>query len=61
MELNFFKDKLFDMLNESDNMNIANIETDDAADAFQVKTLDGDLFIIECRQIPPAENVNKQS
>lgn len=61
MELNLFKDKLFDLLNESDNMNIADIETDDAAGAFQIKTTDGDLFIIECRQVPPAERVMKQS
>lgn len=61
MELNLFKDKLFDMLNESDSMNIADIEADDAAGAFQVKTTDGDLFIIECRQGSPAERVMKQS
>lgn len=56
MELNFFKDKLFDMLNESVNMNISDIETNDAAGSFQVKTSDGDLFIVECKKILSAKN-----
>lgn len=59
MKLDFFKDKLFDMLNECDNMNIADIETDDAANTFQIKTLDGDLFIIEFKQITAEEKRNK--
>lgn len=51
MELNFFKDKLFDVLNDSDSMGISDIETDDRNNIFTVETNDGSVFEIECRQI----------
>ena len=51
MELNFFKDKLFDVLNDNDSMGISDIETDDRNNIFTVETNDGSVFEIECRQI----------
>lgn len=51
MELNFFKDKLFDVLNESNTLNIADIRASDLFNTFTVETADGSLFEIECRQI----------
>ena len=49
MELNYFKDMLFDAINENDNMNISDIETDDRRDAFMVTAMDGSRFIILCK------------
>lgn len=60
MELNFFKDKLFELLNESEDMKIADIETDDTVGSFMVKTTDGDIFEIQCSQIQVAESKNRQ-
>lgn len=51
MELNFFKDILFDLLNESDNLNIADMEADDGKNILIVKTTDGNIIEIECRKI----------
>ncbi len=51
MELNCFKDKLFDLLNEADNMEIKNIEVNDKENTFRVFLQDGYSFEIECRQI----------
>ena len=51
MDVKFFKDQLFDLLNDSDNMGISDIETDDRNNIFTVETNDGSVFEIECRQI----------
>lgn len=51
MEVKFFKDQLFDLLNDSDSMGISDIETDDRNNIFTIKTIDGSMFEIECRQI----------
>lgn len=51
MKLNFFKDKLFEMLNESSSLEIADIETDDLSNVFKVETTDGSMFEIECRKV----------
>lgn len=34
MNLNYFKDKLFDVINESDDLDIADIQADDDKDLF---------------------------
>ena len=51
MELNYFKDKLFDLLNDSDDMGIADIATDDRRSLFTVSTTDGSTFELHCKKL----------
>lgn len=51
MELNYFKDKLFDLLNDSEDMGILDITADEKNDTLTVSTLDGNEFEIVCRQV----------
>ena len=51
MDLNYFKDQLFDLLNESDAMDISEIITDDRHDLFTVSTADGSQFELLCRKL----------
>ena len=51
MVFNFFKDKLFEVLDESSSLEIADIEADDLSNIFTVKTTDGSMFEIECRKV----------
>ncbi len=51
MELNYFKDKLFDILNDSDKLEIADIFADDKKDLFTVATAGGDKFELLCRKL----------
>ena len=56
MTLNYFKDKLFEMMNEGDNeLDIADIDTNDRENTFTVSTTDRSQFQIECRQLPDKE------
>ena len=48
MELNYFKDQLFDLINESDDMSILEIETNDLNDIFTIIMTDGSVFEIKC-------------
>ena len=50
MELNYFRDKLFDLLNESEGMRIADLNTDERNSLLNVRTEDGDVFEIVCQQ-----------
>lgn len=50
MELNYFKDKLFDLLNDSEGMGIADLNADEMNNLLTVKTEDGNLFEIICKQ-----------
>ncbi len=50
MELNYFKDKLFDILNDSEEMDICNIKSDDQKDSFIISIADGSTFEIVCRK-----------
>lgn len=67
MELNYFRDKLFDLLNDSDEMEIADIDADERHGLLIVKTEDGDIFEIVCRRAAgqgveyPAHNTDKQN
>lgn len=45
MELNYFKDRLFDLLNDSEGMGIADLNG-----LLTVMTDDGNVFEIVCRQ-----------
>lgn len=51
MELNYFKDRLFDLLNDSEGLNISDINADDPKSLLTISTTDGSVFQIECRQI----------
>ncbi len=56
MTLDYFKDKLFEMMNEGDNeLDIANIDTNDRENTFTVSTTDRSQFEIECRKLPDKE------
>lgn len=50
MELNYFKDKLFDILNETDDLDISDISADDRNDRFLIYLADGSVFEVECRE-----------
>lgn len=51
MELNYFKDRLFDLLNDTDELNIFDIDTDERRNIFTISTNDGNVFQLEFRQI----------
>jgi hypothetical protein len=51
MELDYFKDTVFELLNNSDNMEIKDIHTKDKENLFTVLLMDGSHFELECRQI----------
>ena len=51
MELNYFKDCLFDLINECDSMKIADIDVQDRDDTITVTVEDGSIFEIKCRSI----------
>lgn len=50
MDLNYFKDKLFDILNETNELDIADISSDDRKNLLTVTIAGGSVFEIECRQ-----------
>lgn len=51
MELNYFKDQVFDLLNDADNINIRDIETNDKENLFTVLLQNGSIFELKCRQV----------
>lgn len=51
MDLNFFKDKLFDVINESDELDIADIQADDDKDLFLIVMKDGSVFALRTMKI----------
>lgn len=57
MELNFFRDKLFDLLNDSEGMGIADLNADARNNLLTVKTEDGNVFEIICRQTANKEDL----
>lgn len=52
MVFNEFKDRLFEVLNESDELSISDIAGDDRKNTFTLEIVDGSVFEIECREIP---------
>ena len=56
MKLNYFRDKLFDLLNDSEGMGIADLNADEQNSLLTVRTEDGDLFEIVCRQAAGKED-----
>lgn len=51
MGIEDFKDWLFDILNDLDNDMIADIDTDDKSNTFQLSIVDGSIFEIKCRKL----------
>ena len=51
MDLDYFKDKIFDLLSDSNAMNISDIETKDKENIFKILLEDGNIFEVKCRQI----------
>lgn len=62
MELEYFRDKLFDMLNDSENMGISDLDVDGRNNLLTVRTEGGNIFEIVCRRAADKEvgwkNVN---
>ena len=50
-KLYYLKDKIFDLLNDADEIGIRDIETNDKQGIFKVFLQDGDMFEVECRQV----------
>ena len=55
MELIYFKDKLFDLLNDSEDMGIADLDLDSRRDLLTVKTVDGEVIEIACKMAADKE------
>ena len=56
MTLDYFKDKLFDVLNDgSSELGIADIESHDRENTLEISTTDGGRFEIRCRELPCGE------
>lgn len=55
MELNYFKDKMFDLLNDADNMEIRDIVVNDRKNVIMVQLADGSVFALECRRLMSAQ------
>ena len=51
MQFNYFKDKLFDLVNDSDEMEIADLNPDERNNRIIVKTKDGSIFEIVCQAL----------
>ena len=49
MDLNYFKDLLFDLLNDSEEMNVLDIEADDKMNLFYLSVADGSAFEIQVK------------
>lgn len=56
MELNYFRDRLFDLLNDSEGMDIADLNADERNNLLTVRTQDGNFFEIVCQQVTGKEN-----
>ena len=56
MALNYFRDRLFDLLNDSEGMGIADLNVDERNSLLTVRTENGNVFEIVCRQAAGKEN-----
>ncbi|OUO80040.1 hypothetical protein B5F52_14925 [Flavonifractor plautii] len=56
MELNYFRDRLFDLLNDSEGMGIADLNADERNSLLTVRTENGNVFEIVCRQAAGKED-----
>ncbi len=51
MELNYLKDHLFGLLNESDCLSVTDIEANDTLNTFRITVPDGSVFVISCQRV----------
>ena len=51
MTLDYFKDKMFDLLNETDSFEVADIEVREAENLLSVLLIHGSQFEVECRKL----------
>lgn len=56
MELNYFKDKLFDLLNDSEEIEIMDLTAEDRNNLLTVRTEDGSVFELVCREATDKED-----
>lgn len=56
MDLNCFRDRLFDLLNDSEGMGIADINADEQNSLIAVRTESGKVFEIVCREATGRED-----
>jgi len=56
MELNYFRDRLFDLLNDREGMGIANLNANERNSLLTVRTEEGNVFEIVCRQAAGKED-----
>ncbi len=47
MDINHFKDVLWDLMNESDDLDVTDIQSDDKANRFVVTVSDGTMFSVQ--------------
>lgn len=50
-KLDYIKDKIFDLLNDADEIGIEDIETNDKKGIFRVTLREGCILEVECRQM----------
>ena len=50
MELNYLKDLLFDVISDSNEMNVSDIKADDRQNTFTIQMADRSRFVVECRK-----------
>lgn len=50
MDLNYFKDWIFDTINDGKGINISDIEAHERENTFTIMIEDGSIFEIECKQ-----------
>ncbi len=56
MEQNCFRDRLFDLLNDSEGMGIADLNADERNSLPTVRTEEGNVFEMVCRQAAGKED-----
>ena len=56
MALNYFRDRLFDLLNDSEGMRIVDLNADERNSLLTVRTEDWNVFEIICRQAAGKED-----
>jgi len=51
MTLSYFRDHIFDLVNESDLLDVTDIKTNERNNGFCITVSDGSVFIIQCIKI----------
>ena len=52
MPLNYFKDLLFDVINESDRLDVTDIIANDRENTFVIQLDENDIFYLKCSKEP---------